>query len=91
MLMTGYHKNDNEDEPDTLESRSERMVREREEELCDIFRMFDKDDSGGISAEELSEVMVNFGGLDKHELDLMISEVDQDGDGQVIYIYTNAK
>ena len=80
MLMTGYEGMEN------TENKSARMIREREEELCDMFMMFDRDKDGSISAEELSNVMIKFGGLDKTELDIMISEADADGDGQVIYI-----
>ena len=46
-----------------------------------MFMMFDKDKSGTISVEELSKVMVRFGGLDKEELDIMIHESDKDNDG----------
>ena len=60
------------------------MLKEREEELCDMFMMFDKDKSGTISVDELSRVMVSFGGLDKDELDIMIHEADSDNDGQVL-------
>ena len=85
MLMTGFDKYED-NEINNVESRDARMLREREEELCDMFMMFDKDRDGNISATELSEVMVKFGGLDKTELDILISEADKDGDGQVIYI-----
>ena len=65
----------------TQDSRSARLLKEREEELCDMFMMFDKDKSGTISVDELSKVMVRFGGLDKEELDIMIHESDKDNDG----------
>ena len=82
MLMTGYNETDQE-ENDEIDDKTSRMKREREEELCDMFMMFDKDKDGSISIEELSRVMVTFGGLDKDELDIMINEADENGDGQV--------
>ena len=84
MLMTGYEDTDISEESNDSGSRSARLLKEREEELCDMFMMFDKDKSGTISVDELSKVMVTFGGLDKDELDIMINEADKDNDGQVI-------
>ena len=85
MLMTGFDKADM-DEHDDSESRRARMIREREEDLCDLFMIFDKDKSGSISADELSHVMLKFGDLDKTLLELMVNEVDSNGDGLVMYI-----
>ena len=82
MLMAGNRDADNVGSTDTDDKA--RMTREREEELCDMFMMFDQDRGGTISIEELSAVMVKFGGLDKDELTSMLSEADTDGDGQVI-------
>ena len=84
MLMTGYEDTDISEESIDSRSRSARLLKEREEELCDMFMMFDKDKSGTISVDELSKVMVTFGGLDKDELDIMINEADKDNDGQVM-------
>ena len=86
MLMTG---NDNEiiESLDNEDERKKRQIREREEELCDMFMIFDKDKDGYISGEELSSVMMKFGGLDKTELDIMIGEADADGDGMVQKTY----
>ena len=86
MLMT---RNDNEisESVDHEEEQKKRQIREREEELCDMFMIFDKDKDGYISGEELSSVMMKFGGLDKTELDIMISEADADGDGMVVKTY----
>ena len=84
MLMTGYEDAEISEESTDSDSRSARLLKEREEELCDMFMMFDKDKSGTISVDELSRVMVKFGGLDKNELDIMINEADSDKDGQVI-------
>ena len=85
MLMTGFDKADI-DEHDDSESLRARMIREREEDLCDLFMLFDKDKSRAISADELSNVMLKFGDLDKTLLELMIHEVDSNGDGLVRYI-----
>ena len=84
MLMTGYEDTNISEDSIDSGSRSARLLKEREEELCDMFMMFDKDKSGTISVDELSKVMVTFGGLDKDELDIMIKEADKDNDGQVI-------
>ena len=84
MLMTGYEDTSISEESIDSDSRSARLLKEREEELCDMFMMFDKDKSGTISVDELSKVMVTFGGLDKEELDIMINEADKDNDGQVM-------
>ena len=84
MLMTGYEDTSISEESIDSDSRSARLLKEREEELCDMFMMFDKDKSGTISVDELSKVMVTFGGLDKDELDIMINEADKDKDGQVM-------
>ena len=78
MLMTGYE--DTNIAEDSIDW-SARLLKEREEELCDMFMIIDKDKSGTISVEELSKVMVRFGGLDKEELDIMIHESDKDNDG----------
>ena len=82
MLMAGNRDTDNDGSTD-IDDKA-RMTREREEELCDMFMMFDQDRGGTISIEELSAVMVKFGGLDKDELTSMLSEADTDGDGQVL-------
>ena len=84
MLMTGYEETKKDENSCDSGSKSTRMLKEREEELCDMFMMFDKDKSGTISVDELSRVMVSFGGLDKDELDIMIHEADSDNDGQVL-------
>ena len=84
MLMTGYKDTNISEDSIDSGSRSARLLKEREEELCDMFMMFDKDKSGTISVDELSKVMVRFDGLDKEELDIMIHEADKDNDGQVM-------
>ena len=49
------------------------------------FRMFDKDGSGTISAEEIREVL-SFGGantLSVEAVDAVIKQVDENGDGDI--------
>jgi calmodulin len=53
-------------------------------DLREAFSVFDKDNSGKISAAELRHVMTNLGEkLTDEEVDEMIREADIDGDGQV--------
>ncbi|GKU85864.1 hypothetical protein SLE2022_250070 [Rubroshorea leprosula] len=57
-----------------------------EEELKEVFQVFDKDQDGYISANELRQVMINLGEkLSDEEVEQMIKEADLDGDGQVDY------
>ncbi|KAJ4719655.1 putative Calmodulin [Melia azedarach] len=59
---------------------------EAEEELREAFKVFDKDQDGYISPNELRHVMMNLGEkLTDEELEQMIREADLDGDGQVNY------
>ena len=80
MLMAGDTLHDNEEE------QRVKQMQEREEELVDMFYLFDKDKSGSVSADELATVMCRFGGLNKSELDVLINEADGDGDGMVYLI-----
>ena len=49
-----------------------------------LFRVFDRDGDGYISAEELSQVMLTLGeSLTQDEIDEMIREADLDGDGVI--------
>ncbi|XP_076096049.1 neo-calmodulin-like isoform X1 [Mytilus galloprovincialis] len=58
-----------------------------EEEIREAFRVFDKDGSGSISANDLRHIMTNLGDkLPDEEVDEMIQEADLDGDGQIDYI-----
>lgn len=56
-----------------------------QEKLHAAFRMFDKDGSGIISAEEIREVLC-FGGsnsLTTEAVDAIIKQVDENGDGEI--------
>ncbi|WOL04091.1 hypothetical protein Cni_G12812 [Canna indica] len=57
---------------------------EREENLVSAFSFFDKDGSGYITIDELSQACKQFG-LNDVQLDEMIKEADQDNDGQIDY------
>ena len=51
-----------------------------------IFRIFDKDDDGLISVDELRHIMLSFGEkMTEKELDEMISEANCDKDGHIDY------
>ncbi|EZG72286.1 calmodulin [Gregarina niphandrodes] len=57
-----------------------------EEELIEAFQVFDREGNGLITAQELRHVLTQLGEkLSPEEADLMISEADVDGDGQINY------
>ncbi|KAF9682936.1 hypothetical protein SADUNF_Sadunf05G0160100 [Salix dunnii] len=56
------------------------------EELKEAFKVFDRNQDGYISANELRQVMMNLGErLTEEEAEQMIREADVDGDGLVSY------
>ncbi|KAJ3671445.1 hypothetical protein LUZ60_007524 [Juncus effusus] len=57
---------------------------EREESLVQAFSFFDKDRSGFITIDELSQACREFG-LDDVHLEDMIKDIDQNNDGQIDY------
>ena len=64
--------------------------KEDEAALREAFRLLDKDGSGGISREEMWDVLVSFKGVsgelvDKSDLNAMIAEADVDGDGTISF------
>ena len=57
-----------------------------EEELRDVFKVFDKDNSGFISASELKEVSSKLGrNLTEEDVKEMMKETDLDEDGKISY------
>ena len=81
MLMSDSKEDAN--DPDHEEETMKRLRREREEELCDTFRMFDIDQSGFISAEELGRVLIGFSGLSEDQVKIILKQADVDRDGEV--------
>ena len=60
--------------------------RNKEEEIKEAFRVFDRDNTGFISAAELKHVLTNIGEkLSDKEVDELIREIDVDRNGQVNY------
>ncbi|PKA64399.1 Calmodulin-like protein 8 [Apostasia shenzhenica] len=58
----------------------------KDEELREVFKVFDRDQNGFISAVELKNVLINLGEkLTDEEAEQMIKEADFDGDGVVNY------
>ncbi|KAK9018164.1 hypothetical protein V6N11_001145 [Hibiscus sabdariffa] len=56
------------------------------DELKEAFKVFDRDQDGFISANELRQVMINLGErITMEEAEQMIREADLDGDGVVSY------
>lgn len=55
-----------------------------EDEISETFKVFDSNNDGFISAEELRQVMTSIGeDLTDEEINEMIREVDEDRDGQI--------
>ena len=71
---------------DEFLSMMKEMSGDSEKELLQAFQVFDKNKDGFISADELRQVMATLGEtLSQEEIEEMIKEADQDGDGQGDY------
>lgn len=53
------------------------------EKLMQAFKMFDKDGSGTISADEIRGVLGSGGQLSQNSIEDIIKEVDENGDGEI--------
>ena len=63
---------------------SERYFTSSEKELHDAFTAFDRDGSGAIDLEELSNVLKQLGeSLTQDEISAMMAEADDSGDGEI--------
>ena len=82
MLMAGMEQR-NKKQVETEKEKFEKMRRKREQELVDMFYLFDKDRSGSVSSDEMSSIMTQFGRLSQEEVDIMLKEADADGNGEV--------
>ena len=61
-------------------------VDEQIRQVTEAFRVFDKDNSGTISADEIRVVLSKCGEeVDDSEIDDMIKQADVDGDGLISY------
>ena len=59
---------------------------DREEEIRQAFKVFDKDGNGFITLDELAQVMANLGEkLTSGELKAMMLEADTNQDGKIDY------
>ena len=47
------------------------------------FKMFDKDGSGALSPDEIKDVLCFDSSVDPSEVDKIIAEVDENGDGEI--------
>lgn len=57
-----------------------------EEEMKQVFKLFDRDGNGLVGASELKSVMIGIGEkITDDEIDDMIREADKDGDGFISY------
>ncbi|XP_039032560.1 calmodulin-2/4-like [Hibiscus syriacus] len=71
---------------DFLNIMARKMKENVIDELQEAFKVFDRDQDGFISANELRQVMMNLGErLTMEEAEQMIREADLDGDGLVSY------
>jgi len=69
---------------ESLEKKAAKLSEEQIAEFREAFGLFDKDNSGTVTADELGEVMRSLGqNPTPQELQDMINEVDEDGNGVI--------
>ena len=60
------------------------LTKEEEKEFREIFNLVDRDKGGSISKAELAQLMDTLQiNASQQEIDLMIGEIDKDGDGEI--------
>lgn len=59
----------------------------KEERLYEAFRIFDKDGSGKISADEIKKVLKTEVKEDLDSIDQMMKQIDINGDGEVKLLF----
>jgi len=60
------------------------LTKEEEKEFREIFNLVDRDRGGSISKAELAQLMDTLQiNASQQEIDLMINEIDRDGDGEI--------
>ncbi|KAL1085790.1 hypothetical protein V6Z11_D08G073600 [Gossypium hirsutum] len=90
MMMMVINEADDIERKGKIEDFVNIMARKMQEnvvdELKEAFKVFDQDQDGFISANELRQVMMNMGErLTMEEAEQMIREADLDGDGVVSF------
>ena len=56
-----------------------------DQRLRQAFELFDADKSGDLSPEEIKDILCFDSSVDPAEVDRIIAEVDENGDGQIQY------
>jgi calcium-dependent protein kinase len=56
-----------------------------EKKLKAAFKMFDKDDSGFISKDEVKESFLKISNISEAEIEEMVSQIDENGDGEISF------
>ena len=75
------------DFPEFLKMMANKFKEEsKEEEIREVFRVFDRDGNGFVTPSELRCVLCNIGEkLSDEEIEEMINDADMDGDGSINY------
>jgi Ca2+-binding EF-hand superfamily protein len=55
------------------------------DKLQAAFKMFDKDNSGSISSQEIKDVLGFGKGMTNEAVELVIKQVDENGDGEISF------